>query len=139
MKKKILIISNIIIPIILFAILLLNNMSSNFVYIMTLTLIVGWIIPFISPIITAISILTDKHHKLSLIFNIFSLLLSILLIILTILIYDSNLLLILIEYCILALLLIINIIYYIIYLHTNKDEEIANIKKIKRENNGIIK
>ena len=61
------------------------------------------------------------------------------LIILITLIYDKNLLLIITEYSILSILNIINIIYYIIYLSKNKDEELAYIKKIKKENNGIIK
>ena len=139
MKKKILILSNIIIPIILFVILLFNTMSSNFIYIITLSLFIGWIIPFIATIISGLSILNNNNQKLTLVFNIFALLLNLLLILLIISILDNKLILILIEYIVLSIITIINIIYYIIYFINNKDDEISEIKKIKSENNGIIK
>lgn len=144
--KKILSIINIILPIILFIVLLFNTMSAQFVNIMTFSLVIGWIFPFIFPIITGISLLAESHLKMSFILNILTIILSIFLIIMIISLYDSNMLLILIFYITLSTLNLINTIYLLICFNRNnkeikrlKKEENLRIKQIKKANNGIIK
>ena len=144
--KKIISITNIVLPIILFVILLLNPMSESFVNIITFSLLIGWLFPFIFPIIVGISILSSSHLKLSVILNLLTIILSSLLLFLIINIYDSNMKLILIFYIILNILNIINIIYLNIYFHNlykeekvMRKQEYMQIKKLKKENNGIIK
>lgn len=144
--KKIISITDIVLPIILFVILLLNPMSESFVNIITFSLLIGWLFPFIFPIIVGISILSSSHLKLSVILNLLTIILSSLLLFLIINIYDSNMKLILIFYIILNILNIINIIYLNIYFHNlykeekvMRKQEYMQIKKLKKENNGIIK
>ena len=144
--KKIISITDIVLPIILFIILLLNPMSESFVNIITFSLLIGWLFPFIFPIIVGISILSSSHLKLSVILNLLTIILSSLLLFLIINIYDSNMKLILIFYIILSILNIINIIYLNIYFHNlykeekvMRKQEYMQIKKLKKENNGIIK
>ncbi len=144
--KKIISITDIVLPIILFVILLLNPMSESFVNIITFSLLIGWLFPFIFPIIVGISILSSSHLKLSVILNLLTIILSSLLLFLIINIYDSNMKLILIFYIILSILNIINIIYLNIYFHNlykeekvMRKQEYMQIKKLKKENNGIIK
>ena len=131
--KKALGIINIVLPIILFIALQFFNMSPSFVNIMTLTLIIGWILPFIFPIITGICMLLDIHHKKSIAINIITIILLILIIYLIIQLYDSKLLHILIIYIILAVLKIINSIYLIIhYKKINHDNYIEQKKENQR-------
>ena len=144
--KKIISITDILLPIILFVILLFNTMSASFVNIMTFSLVIGWIFPFIFPIVVGISILTNSHLKMSAILNVLTIVLSGLLIFLIVNIYDSNMKLIMIFYIVLSILNVINIIYLNTYFHRiTKDEkkikkqENQRIKKLKKENNGIIK
>ena len=144
--KKIISINDIVLTIILFVILLLNPMSESFVNIITFSLLIGWLFPFIFPIIVGISILSSSHLKLSVILNLLTIILSSLLLFLIINIYDSNMKLILIFYIILSILNIINIIYLNIYFHNlykeekvMRKQEYMQIKKLKKENNGIIK
>ena len=146
MIKKILSITNILLPIIFFAVLQFNTMSPSFVNIMTMTLLIGWALPFFFPIITGICLLKSSHHKLSITINILNFILTILIILLISIIYDSHLLLVLIFYSILSLLNIINVIFifkdYRIKTTQEREfikEEKINIKKLKKENNGIIR
>lgn len=135
---KILPLVNIITPLILLTILLFSKLSNNTLYLMIFSVLIGWILPYFVLLITGITLLKDVHHKLALIFNIFNILLSIMLLIITIKLYDNHLLIFLIEYIIMAIISIINTIYLKIYLKNHPDLELEQIKKIKKENNGII-
>lgn len=148
MKKiNILSLINILLPIILFSIVLFSELSERVMYIMIMTLIIGWAIPYTVLLVTGLSILYNKQPKLTLIFNIVGALLSLLLIILCSYLYDDNMLILIIEYSIMLLTSIINIIYYVIYIRRNpiinkkklkRKQESAEIKKIKEKNNGAI-
>lgn len=144
--KKILTILNFIIPIVSLIVLELSEVSENFITIMTLTLVVGWMLPYITLLLTGITYIYKNHLNKSLILNIISSLLSILIITLIILIYEKSFRTILIEYIIITIMNIINIINIIIYKKKNPSEktlkkkiENEKIKKAKKENNGIIK
>ena len=142
-KRRILGIINIILPIILGIILLFADLSESVIYIMVMTLIIGWAIPFAVPIVTGLTIIYRKQPKLALIFNIVNLLLCIMIILLCIYLYDNKMLTMIIDYSIIGLLSIINIIYFIIYLKkhhkkNNLKEEYKEIKRIKEKNNGAI-
>ena len=140
--KKYLCLINLIVPIISFILLFFFNYSEQIIYIMIMTLFIGWIIPYISLIITGASIINNNHHKLTLIFNIFTSLLNVILLFLIIAIYEKTLLIMLIEYSIFLIINIINIIYYLKLLKKEniiKKEEYKQIKAIKEKNNGIIK
>lgn len=142
-KRRILGIINIILPIILGIILLFADLSESVIYIMVMTLIIGWAIPFAVPIVTGLTIIYRKQPKLALIFNIANLLLCIMIILLCIYLYDKKMLTMIIDYSIIGLLSIINIIYFIIYLKkhhkkNNLKEEYKEIKRIKEKNNGAI-
>lgn len=142
-KRRILGIINIILPIILGIILLFADLSESVIYIMVMTLIIGWAIPFAVPIVTGLTIIYRKQPKLALIFNIVNLLLCIMIILLCIYLYDKKMLTMIIDYSIIGLLSIINIIYFIIYLKkhhkkNNLKEEYKEIKRIKEKNNGAI-
>lgn len=142
-KKNILGIINIVIPIILGIVLLFSKLSENVIYIMVMTLIIGWAIPFAVPIVTGLTIIYKKQPKLALIFNIVNLLLCIMIILLCIYLYNKEMLIMIIEYSIIGTLSIANIIYFIIYLkkHPKKNtlkKEYQEIKRIKEKNNGAI-
>lgn len=140
--KKVLALLNIMIPIISFILLFFFDYSDNIIYIILMTLFIGWIIPYLSLLITGISILNDNHHKLTLVFNIFTALLNIVIIFLIISLYEHKFMIMIIEYVIFLILNIINIIYFIkLVKEDTKDERIENqkIKTIKQKNNGIIK
>ncbi len=136
--KKVLSILNLIIPIISFIILFFFDYSDNIIYIIIMTLFIGWLIPFINLLITGISILKEFRPKLTMIFNIFNALLNGLIIFLIISLYEKKFLLMLIEYSIFLALNIINTIYLYKKI-PKKDKEDEEIKKIKKENNGVIK
>lgn len=137
-KENILNIIDIIVPIIFFIILLFVKLSDNTMYFMVMSLIIGWVIPYIVLFITGLAMFQNTHPKLTLIFNIVNSLLTIMLIIFVIRLYDKYFLVFLIEYTIILSLTIINIIYLIIYIKNNPDKEIEEIKKTKKENNGLI-
>ena len=140
--KKILSIINIILPIILFSLLFLFDYSDNIIYIIIMSLFVGWIIPYINLMITGLSVMIDNHHKLSLVFNILNILLNALLIFLIALIYEKKFLIMIVEYAIMLILSIINTIYFEKKVDEDsitEKKEYAKIKKIKKENDGIIK
>lgn len=137
-KDNLLAILNITVSIISVIFLLFTKLSENVIYLMMISVFIGWVIPYIVPLITGLSLLNKSHYKLSLVFNIVSLLLCIMLLVFTIRLFDKKFMVFLIEYSIFILLHIINIIYYIKYLKKHPNLEYKKIKKIKKENNGII-
>ena len=139
--KKVLSILDIIIPIILLIILLFAKLSENTVIIITLTLFIGWVIPFFINIITGIILLKNSHQRLGLIANFLNIILNIILIIIIIRIMDKGIIIFLIEYIILLILSILNYISLKRYLkkHPSKSKlENNNIKEKKKKNNGAI-
>ena len=137
--EKKLIVLNTLTPIVLFVILLFLNISENFINIMTLTLFVGWALPYLTLILTGLSILNKSHRKLALIINIINSLLTLVLIILVICIIDKLLIGILIEYIIIMIITLINIKSLSKYIKENPDPELDEISRTKKANNGIIK
>lgn len=149
MKRKIIAILDIFISIILFVILLFSDISDSFVYIITFSLFIGWLMPYLSIFISGISLLNNSNQRLTLLFNIFSLLLSGYLLFLTMSLYEKKLLIILIEYIVLLVINLLNIIYLTIYVIKNPDleksrkklknkEELNKIKEAKKNNNGAV-
>jgi hypothetical protein len=139
--KKILALINIIIPIISFILLFFFDYSDNIIYIILMTLFIGWIIPYLNLLITGIAILNDSHYKLARIFNIFSIILNIVIIFFIISLYEKKFLLMIIEYSIFIVISIINVIYFHkkVKSDTTESEEDQEIKKIKKETDGVIK
>lgn len=147
LKKNILALLNIIVSLVLGIILLFSELSDNTVYIMLMSLIVGWAIPYLVLLITGITIFYKTHPRLTLIFNIINIVLCLLLLFLVISIYDSKMLNFLVDYIIIGIISIINTIYFIINIKNdrvrkeiklNKKKEKEEIKRIKKENNGAI-
>ncbi len=143
LKKYFLPVFNILLPIILFLILLLADLSEKIMYLMIMTLLVGWIIPYLVLLITGASLINLKKVKLTLVFNILNILLCTMILILGITIYESKLLIPIVEYIIMLLTSLVNVIYLVIYQKNNKqvkkeDKESKKIKQIKKENNGAI-
>ena len=140
--KKILSIINIVVPILLFGLLFFFNPGTNFIYIMMMSLFVGWLIPYFNLLITGLSIHRDKHSKLTLIFNIFNVLLNILLLFLIVLIMEKSFIIFIVEYSIMLVISIINIIYLKkrVDIDTiDEKNEYKRIKQIKKETDGVIK
>ena len=143
-KENIIPVLNIIISLTLGIILLFSKLSDNTIYIMVMSLIVGWAIPYLVLLITGITMLYKIHYKLTLIFNIINILLCILLLFLVISIYDNKMLVFLVDYIIIGIMSITNVIYFIITIkldqkiQTSKKKENEEIKRIKKENNGAI-
>jgi amino acid transporter len=139
--KKALSIIDIITPIILLIILLFAKLSENTVIVITLTLFIGWVIPFFINIITGIILLKNSHQRLGLIANLLNIILTLILIILVIRIMDKGTMIFLIEYIILIVLSILNYISLRSYLknHPSKSKlEKNSIKEKKKKNNGAI-
>ena len=107
--------------------------------IISLTLIIGWALPYFVLIITGLSIYNKSHKKLGLTINILNIILLTFLIILISSIIEKKLIIILIEYILILIISLINSITFITYLRKNRDPEIDKIIKTKKENNGIIK
>ena len=142
-KTKILALTNILLPLILFGILLFSDLSENVIYIMVMTIVIGWVIPYTVLLITGIAMYYKKQPKLVLIFNITNILLSIMITFLSLYLFDKKMLIVIIEYAIMAIVSIINVIYYINYLkkhptNITRKKEYEEIKKIKEKNNGAI-
>ena len=140
--KKILSIINIVVPILLFGLLFFFNPGTNFIYVMMMSLFVGWLIPYFNLLITGLSIHRDKHSKLTLIFNIFNVLLNILLLFLIVLIMEKSFIIFIVEYSIMLVISIINIIYLKkrVDIDTiDEKNEYKRIKQIKKETDGVIK
>lgn len=137
--EKKLIILNTLVPVVLFLILLFTNISENFINIMTLTLFIGWALPYFTLILTGLSILNKSHRRIALIINIINSLLTLVLLILILCIFDKLLIIIFIEYLLIMIITIINIISISKYLKENPDPELDEISRTKKANNGIIK
>ena len=104
-----------------------------------MSLFVGWAIPFLSLIISGITIAISKHIKLTLVFDILTICLAAFLLSLIMSIYDKNFLILVIEYIFIIVLNIINIIYLIIYIKKHPDLELRKIKEAKNKSkNGAI-
>ena len=139
--KKVVSKLDIILPIIMLLVLLITKLSENTIIIITMTLFIGWVIPYFINILTGIILHKETHIKLGLIANILSLILSLILIIFIIRIIDSKLIIFLIEYIVLLILNILNIICIKKYQKENPDEqtiEKRTIKEKKKNNNGAI-
>jgi len=139
--KKVVSKLDIILPIIMLLVLLITKLSENAIIIITMTLFIGWVIPYFINILTGIILHKETHIKLGLIANILSLILSLILIIFIIRIIDSKLIIFLIEYIVLLILNILNIICIKKYQKENPDEqtiEKRTIKEKKKNNNGAI-
>jgi len=132
MKKKLAIL-DILIPIILLVILLFSKLSDNTVIIISLTLFIGWVIPYFVNIITGIIIIKNSHHQLGIIANILSIILLLIIITLVIRLLDKGLIVFLVTIC--------NFIYFKKYKksHPSKSTiEKKTIKEKKKKNNGAI-
>ncbi len=145
LKNKILPILNIILPIIFsILILILDNSSEKVFYILFITGIVGWIFPLFTQFITGIVELRKVKLKTAIILNILSLSLNGFILYFIIRLMDKSLIIILTIYLITAIISIINIIYLKLLLkkdtkEINRKKENEIIKKIKKDNNGVIK
>lgn len=137
-KHNILAYLNIFTPILLLIILLITKLSENSIYIMMMTVIVGWLIPYFTPLITGLALINKTHFKRAIILNISSIFLSIYCLIMICVLYDKNFLIMLIEYILIIIINIINTIYIIIYLKRHPNLENKKIKEIKKNNNGAI-
>lgn len=143
MKKYILPIINILVTILCFVVLLFSSLSENVVYLMMMTLLIGWLMPYLVLLITGLEIFAGlKHAKTSLVFNILNILISIMDIYFTIRLFDKKMIVLIVEYIIMIIVSIINVIYLMMYIkkHPNieKRNESKEIKKIKDKNNGAI-
>lgn len=136
--KKIIPIIDALSAIILFLVLLFTEASENFVYIVIMSLFIGWAFPYFVLIVSGIAIAVSKHIKINLIFNILAFLLDCFLIYLVVKIYDKKFLILLIEYIYILVLLLVNIIYLIIYIKKHPDLELKKIKEEKKKNNGVM-
>lgn len=137
-KKHLLSIINIIIPIILLVILLFSKLNENIMYLMMITVLIGWIIPYFVLIITGLSLIKNNKPKLTLIFNVVNIFLTIMIFIFLIRLYDKTFLIMVISYVIIFIISIINTIYILNYIKKNPNPENIEIKKIKKNNNGAI-
>ena len=120
--RKIMGFSNIVFGIGLLILLHFVNVSDRFSSIMLMSLFVGWIFPFIGLVVSGLGILIHSNFKITLIFNIVNILVILFMGFLVIKVYDSKLLIVLIEYIVMLVINILNIVYLII----NKDEIIRD-------------
>ena len=120
--RKIIGFSNIVFGIGLLILLHFVNVSDRFSSIMLMSLFVGWIFPFIGLVVSGLGILIHSNFKITLIFNIVNILVILFMGFLVIKVYDSKLLIVLIEYIFMLVINILNIVYLII----NKDEIIRD-------------
>ncbi len=143
--KKVLSGINILISLIAIVSLFVFKMSDNVVYIMMMTAMIGWIIPYFGPLITGLAILNESHYKRALILNIVSILMIIFILIMIRILYDKKMSVMLITYLVLLVINIINVIYIGRIVKKdyddNKDQRRKDkelLKKKKEENNGAI-
>lgn len=140
MKNKLALL-NILLPIIMLAILLFAKLSENTVIIITLTLFIGWVIPYFICILSGIIIYRNTHQRLGFIVNNLNLLLLLILMTFCIRIFDKKILIFIIEYSILIIISFINITRFLKYIkaHPSKSKiEKKEIKEKKQKNNGAI-
>ena len=120
--RKIIGFSNIVFGIGLLILLHFVNVSDRFSSIMLMSLFVGWIFPFIGLVVSGLGILIHSNFKITLIFNIVNILVILFMGFLVIKVYDSKLLIVLIEYIVMLVINVLNIVYLMI----NKDEIIRD-------------
>ena len=138
MKNKLALL-NVIISLVSLIILLLNNVSGTFTYVIFFSLFIGWLIPYLSLFISAIFIIHELKPHLTIIHNFLNIILSIFLIFFLVKLSAKDLLIPLIEYILIIIVCFLNIIYIFLYLKKHPDPDIAFTKKTKKQNNGIIK
>lgn len=138
MKNKLALL-NVIISLVSLIILLLNNVSGTFTYVIFFSLFIGWLIPYLSLFISAIFIIHELKPHLTIIHNFLNIILSIFLIFFLVKLSAKDLLIPLIEYILIIIVCFLNIIYTFLYLKKHPDPDIVFIKKTKKQNNGIIK
>ncbi len=131
-SKNLLPFINIIVPIILFIIVLFSKLSDNMMYVMIMTVIVGWVIPYIVLLISGISMLRDLKEKLILVFNSLNVLICLLNIILSVVLYDYKMLIMIIEYIIMMGISVVNVV--VLFKKVRKIQQ-EKRKMIKEENN----
>ena len=136
---------NILISIIAIISLFVFKMSENVVYIMMMSVMIGWIIPYFGSLITGLAILNESHYKRALIFNIISILMIIFLLIMIKILFDKKMIFMLVTYIVILVINIINIIYLSLIVKKdydkNKDKRKRAkeiLKKKKEENNGAV-
>lgn len=112
-KKNQLAFLNIFISILFLILLLCSKLSDNITYLMMMTILVGWALPYFVLLITGIAMFKKLHPKLGLLFNLCSIFLNIGLLIFCFKLYDKYFLVLIIEYGIMLIINIINVIYYI--------------------------
>lgn len=139
MKNKIYGIFEIVISLIMVAIIIMSKIGPNFIYIITLTLLIGWILPFFTVFISGISYLIKNNYRLFLIMNIFGSLTCLVFFFLLGKIYDKTFLILIIEYSICFIICLFNIFITIKKIRKEEEKEIKQIKEIKDKNNGIVK
>ena len=133
-KEKVLMLTNIILPLILFAILLFAELSEKFMSIISLTLIIGWALPYFVLIITGLSIYNKSHKKLGLTLNILNIILLIFLIILISSIIEKKLVLILVEYILMLIISLINKYGVFLAFYMADEERISKLTPLESEN-----
>lgn len=138
MKKIILGAIEIIITLIMILVLLLNKISANSYYFVMITVFIGWAIPYLMTLLSAIAIIKESHQRLSLISNILNIILIGVLFFFIHKLYDKGFIIFIVEYIILIVISIINIIYLIIYFKQHPNLENKKIKELKKKNNGAI-
>ncbi len=139
MNKKIIAIVNIVLPIILFILMEFFEINDYFIDIVTLTLVVGWLVPFLVNIISGITFLNNSHKKLTFYSNVLSLILCFIILSYLMMIFNRSFIYPIILYSILSVLHILNGIVYLGENRKEKDEELEKIKQAKKKNNGVIK
>ena len=138
MKKIILGAIEIIITLIMILVLLLNKISANSYYFVMITVFIGWAIPYLMTLLSAIAIIKESHQRLSLISNILNIILIGVLFFFIHKLYDKGFIIFIVEYIILIVISIVNIIYLIIYFKQHPNLENKKIKELKKKNNGAI-
>lgn len=144
-KKYILPGINILISVLGILSLLIFRMSENVIYIMMMTVMIGWIIPYFVPLITGIALINKSHYKRALVLNIVSILMIIFLIVMIKILYDKKMLFMLVTYIIFVIINIVNSIYIGIIVKSEyeknkgkRQKEKEKLKRMKEENNGAI-
>jgi hypothetical protein len=129
---------NIVLPLIMFALLLVFKLSEKTIYLFVMSLIIGWALPYFVLLITGFAQVKNLFHKLGLTLNILSIPLCLLMLFFISSIYEPKQIIFIIEYIIIIIMNIINIVYYIKYIKSHHNEENERIKKLKKENNGAV-
>ena len=120
--RKISGISSIVLGVVLLLILQFSDVSDKFTTIMLMSLFIGWIFPYIALVISGIGILIHSNYWITLFFIIINVLVLMFMLFFVIKIYEKKLLVVLIEYIIMLIVSIVDIVYLIV----NKDEIITD-------------